>query len=58
MKLQGIRRDFEYAKMKNDESLSVYVTRLFDLINKMKMYDEDLSNKRNVEKLLISLAYI
>ncbi|XP_028952707.1 uncharacterized protein [Malus domestica] len=54
--LQGIRRDFEYARMRKDEMLSTYLTRMFNLINQMKVYDEELSNKRIVEKLLISLT--
>lgn len=41
VKLQGIRRAFEYASMRNDEMLSAYMTRLFDLINQMKMYGEN-----------------
>lgn len=41
MKLLGIRRDFEYARMRDDESLSVYLTRLFGFINQMKMYSEE-----------------
>lgn len=56
VKLQGILRDFEYAKMSNIDSMFDYLTRLFALMNQMKMYGEDLSNKRMVEKLLISLT--
>lgn len=37
------------------ENLSDYLTRLFALVNKMKMYGEELTNKRIVEKSLISL---
>ncbi|KAM1013254.1 hypothetical protein ACFX15_042488 [Malus domestica] len=55
VKLQGLRRDFEYTRMNDSESLSVYIAKLFDLINQMKSYGEDLSNQRVVQKLLISL---
>ena len=55
-KLQGIRRDFEYDRMRNGESLSDYLTKVFGLIRQMKMYDEDLHNKRVVRKLSISLT--
>ncbi|CAL2234861.1 unnamed protein product [Prunus armeniaca] len=55
VKLQGLRRDFEYTRMNDNESLSGYIAKLFDLINQMKSYDEDLSNQRIVQKLLISL---
>lgn len=55
-KLQGIRRDFEYDRMRNGESLSDYLTKVFGLIRQMKMYGEDLHNKRVVKKLSISLT--
>nr|XP_017187781.2 uncharacterized protein LOC108173372 [Malus domestica] len=55
VKLQGLRREFEYTRMKDSESLSVYLTRLFDIMNQMKSYGEDLSRERVVQKLLISL---
>ncbi|KAM2634779.1 hypothetical protein EV1_025215 [Malus domestica] len=41
--------------MKDSESLSVYLSRLFDIINQMKSYGEELSRERIVQKLLISL---
>lgn len=40
--------------MRNAKALSNYLTRLFGLINQMKMYGEELSNKR--DKLLVSLT--
>ncbi|CAL9021866.1 unnamed protein product [Prunus brigantina] len=55
VKLQGLRREFEYTRMKDSESLSVYLVRLFDIINHMKSYGEELSRERIVQKLLFSL---
>ncbi|CAL9009259.1 unnamed protein product [Prunus brigantina] len=55
VKLQSLRRDFEYTRMRDDESLSAYLAKLFDLINQMRSYGEDLSKGRVVQKLLISL---
>ncbi|KAM2898028.1 hypothetical protein COP2_007603 [Malus domestica] len=55
VKLQGLRRDFEYTRMNDNDSLCVYIAKLFDLINQMKSYGEDLSNQTIVQKLLISL---
>nr|XP_048321710.1 uncharacterized protein LOC125419549 [Ziziphus jujuba var. spinosa] len=46
VKLQSLRREFEYTKMKEDETLSSYLTRLNDLINQMKTFEESLSNER------------
>ncbi|CAL2248476.1 unnamed protein product [Prunus armeniaca] len=42
--------------MKDDETLSVYLTRFLELVNQMKGYGEDLSRGRLVQKLLISLT--
>ncbi|CAL2253622.1 unnamed protein product [Prunus armeniaca] len=55
VKLRGLRRDFEYTRMNDSETLFGYIAKLFDLINQMKSYGEDLSNQRIVQKLLISL---
>ncbi|XP_020412761.1 uncharacterized protein LOC109947245 [Prunus persica] len=41
--------------MRDDESLSAYLTKLIDLINQMRSYGEDLARARIVQKLLISL---
>ena len=46
VKLQGLRREFEYTRMKDSESLSVYLARLFDIMNHMKNYGDDLSRER------------
>ncbi|CAN6721174.1 unnamed protein product [Malus baccata var. baccata] len=56
VKLQNLRRECEYARMRDDESLSSYLTRLNELINQMRTFGESLSNKRLVQKVLISLS--
>ncbi|KAM1485555.1 hypothetical protein TB1_036396 [Malus domestica] len=56
VKLQSLRRDFEYTRMRENELLKDYFTRLFDVVNKMKTYGEELPNERIVQKLLISLT--
>ncbi|CAL2226909.1 unnamed protein product [Prunus armeniaca] len=56
IKLHGLCRDFEYTRMKDDETLSVYLSRLLELVNQMKGYGEDLSGGRLVQKLLISIT--
>ncbi|KAI5340789.1 hypothetical protein L3X38_020063 [Prunus dulcis] len=48
VKLQALRRDFEYTRMQDDESLSGYITKLLELVNQMKSYEEDISNQRIV----------
>ena len=44
VKLQGLRRDFEYTRWHEDESLSAYLTRLFELINEMKSMSAQIKN--------------
>ncbi|KAI5335461.1 hypothetical protein L3X38_025594 [Prunus dulcis] len=56
VKLQALRREFEYTRMHDDESLSGYVTKLLELVNQMKAYGEELIEQRIVQKLLISLS--
>ncbi|XP_070661289.1 uncharacterized protein [Malus domestica] len=56
VKLQSLRRDFEYTRMRENELLKDYFTRLFDVVNKMKTYGEELPNERIIKKLLISLT--
>ncbi|XP_008245931.1 PREDICTED: uncharacterized protein LOC103344082 [Prunus mume] len=56
IKLQNLRREFEYARMRDDETLSDYLTRLNDLINQMKTFGEILTNESLVQKMLISLS--
>ncbi|CAN6707037.1 unnamed protein product [Malus baccata var. baccata] len=58
VKLQVLHKEFEYTRMRDDESLSVYLTKLFDLINQMRSYGEELSRERIVQKLLISLPSV
>ncbi|CAN6690854.1 unnamed protein product [Malus baccata var. baccata] len=47
---------WEYTRMRENELLKNYFTRLFDVVNKMKTYGEELPNERIVQKLLISLT--
>lgn len=63
VKVQGLRRVFEYTRMREDESLSTYLTRLFELINEIKSmgaqiknFEGELSKNRIVQKLLMSLT--
>ncbi|KAM1395176.1 hypothetical protein ACFX2F_031133 [Malus domestica] len=56
VKLQSLRRGFEYTHMREDEPLKDYFSRLFDVVTQMKTYGEELPNERIVQKLLISLT--
>ena len=41
--------------MKENETLNEFSSRFMELVNQMKSYGEEISDKRIVEKLLISL---
>ncbi|KAM0969390.1 hypothetical protein COP2_018032 [Malus domestica] len=56
VKLQSLRRDFEYTRMREDEPLKDYFSRVFDVVTQMKTYGKELPNERIVQKLLISLT--
>lgn len=58
MKLQNLIPEFEYTRMRDDESLSGYLTRLNELFNQMKTFREILSNEILVQKVLISLTKV
>nr|XP_011470671.1 PREDICTED: uncharacterized protein LOC105353321 [Fragaria vesca subsp. vesca] len=55
VKVQFLRRDFEYTRMNETELLSDYCTRLTDLVNQTKTYAEPIPEKRVVQKILMSL---
>ncbi|KAM2280970.1 hypothetical protein ACFX1S_041627 [Malus domestica] len=56
VKLQSLRHDFEYTRMREDEPLNDYFSTLFDVVTQMKTFGEDLPNERIMQKLLISLT--
>ncbi|KAI5323580.1 hypothetical protein L3X38_032652 [Prunus dulcis] len=58
VKLQNLRREFEYMRMRENEPLTAYLTRLNELINQMKTFGEVLSNERLDQKVLISLSKV
>uniref|UniRef100_A0A5B7B4M6 Retrovirus-related Pol polyprotein from transposon TNT 1-94 n=1 Tax=Davidia involucrata TaxID=16924 RepID=A0A5B7B4M6_DAVIN len=55
IKLQTLRRELEIMKMKENETLNEYSSRVTELVNQMKTYGETLSDQKIVEKILISL---
>ncbi|KAM1761008.1 hypothetical protein ACFX12_003822 [Malus domestica] len=50
VKLQSLHREFEYMRMKENESLSVYLTRLFELINQMNLMVRTSLIKENCKR--------
>ncbi|XP_074363066.1 uncharacterized protein LOC141704626 [Apium graveolens] len=56
IKLQSLRRDFENLKMNESESLKDYYSKINEIVNQMALYGEVVTDKKVVEKILISLT--
>ena len=57
-KLHILRRYFEPLSMKETESVYLFYTKVFGLINQLKSHGENIDYQRGVEKILISLPPI
>ncbi|XP_022764214.1 uncharacterized protein LOC111309412 [Durio zibethinus] len=55
MQMLNLRREFEVLKMKEFKNLKKYNDRLMKIVNKIRLLGEELSDKRIVEKVLVSL---
>nr|XP_025686936.1 uncharacterized protein LOC112789306 [Arachis hypogaea] len=51
-KLQSLRREYERYEMSSSETVEQYFTRVTDLVNKMRVYGEDMPDSKVVEKIL------
>jgi SepF-like predicted cell division protein (DUF552 family) len=51
IKLQGLRREFETLNMNQDESVQSFLTRVTTIINQIRSYRENLSEKIVVMKV-------
>nr|KYP69343.1 hypothetical protein KK1_008532 [Cajanus cajan] len=51
-KLQSLRREYERYEMSNSESVEQYFSRVTDLVNKMRVYGEDIPESKVVEKII------
>ncbi|XP_074297476.1 uncharacterized protein LOC141628204 [Silene latifolia] len=56
VKLQTLRRDFETLFMKKEESVQMFLSRVFILVNHMKSLGDSISNGTVVSKILRSLG--
>ncbi|XP_031256146.1 uncharacterized protein LOC116114132 [Pistacia vera] len=54
--LQAVRREFETFQMKQGESVNDYFSRTMAVVNKMRLYDDQMTNVTIVEKLLRSMT--
>ena len=55
MQVINLRREFEVLKMEEDEIVRQYTDKLRKVVNQIKLLGEELTDKRIVEKVLVSL---
>ena len=55
MQILNLRREFKVLKMKDSESVKDYRDRLMRIVNQVRLLGEDLTDKRIVEKVLVSV---
>ncbi|RVW75994.1 hypothetical protein CK203_052790 [Vitis vinifera] len=55
MQILNLKRQFEVLRMKDKEFIKEYVDRLMEVVNKIRLLGEDLTDQRVVEKVLVSL---
>ena len=51
-KLQFLRREYERYEMSSSETVEQYFSRVTDLVNKMRVYGEEVPDSKVVEKIL------
>lgn len=55
MQILNLKRDFEILKIEEHESIKQYSFKLMSTVNKIKLMGEELTDKRIVKKVLVSL---
>jgi hypothetical protein len=55
IKLQTLRKNFESLMMKEGESMHDYFSNMFDVVNQIRRFGENLSDQKVVEKILRSM---
>ena len=55
MQVLNLRREFEMQKMKETETVNDYKDKLMMIANKIRMLGEEFSDRRIVEKILVTL---
>lgn len=54
VKILTLKRGFEIYKMKEGETVKEYAGKLLEIVNKIKLFGEPFSDKKVIEKFLIS----
>ncbi|XP_074290612.1 uncharacterized protein LOC141617326 [Silene latifolia] len=56
IRLNTLRKDFENLKMRENEDIQTYTSRVTEIVNQMKIYGEDITDTRIVQKILATLT--
>lgn len=56
VKLQFLRRDFESASMKNNETVQEYLAKIYSIVSQMRTYGDAIADKTVVGMILKSLT--
>ena len=55
MQVLNLRREFEVLKMKDSKTIKEYIDKLMKIVNKIRILGEELTERRVVEKVLVSV---
>ncbi|KAL0374306.1 UNVERIFIED_CONTAM: hypothetical protein Sradi_3346300 [Sesamum radiatum] len=55
MQIFNLRKEFELLKMKETKNVKEYIDRVMKVVNRIRLMDEDLHEKRIVEKVIVTL---
>ena len=55
MQILNLKREFETMRMKSNEGIKEYASRLMSIVNQIKLLGGDFSSQRVVDKLLVTL---
>ena len=55
VRLLTLKREFELMKMKCNESVKDYSSRLMDVVNQMRLLGEAFTDQKVVEKIMVSV---
>ncbi|XP_017239473.2 uncharacterized protein LOC108212259 [Daucus carota subsp. sativus] len=55
MQILNLKREFEMQRMKGNETIKEYVSKLMSIVNQIRLFDESFARERVVDKILVSV---
>jgi len=56
IKLQSLRRKFELMQMEDDQKIAEYISKLINIVNRMKACGEVMIDQQIIEKIMRTLS--